>query len=300
MLFVDVEIAGEGGLKEVLDNQKQPLYIEKEETKLNENIDQKEAESSSQEVEKNEKAEESNEEPTSSIPENNSDFVADKNAESQQHLNEEKLVKENANEEAIPKIEEKKPKEKPTKETIKKKRDKKELMEVIRKAEKKKAKEKARKKLLEIAGQAAKKKKNEIFDKMLAGSIADMKKAIGRGKNGNGLGFSGSGSGVLTEGDYEVISSQIYPHWAVPSGIKDVENIIIEIRVQLKETGEVIPSSIKILDEKRYTTDYIFRAAADSARRAVLEASPLKIPRDKIKIFRDFILRFNLKEALGG
>ena len=68
----------------------------------------------------------------------------------------------------------------------------------------------------------------------------------------------------------------------------------------MRDNGEVVPSSVKILDEKRYATDYIFRAAADSARRAVLEASPLNVPKDKIEMFRDFTLRFNVKEALGG
>ena len=103
----------------------------------------------------------------------------------------------------------------------------------------------------------------------------------------------------MTEGDAETISSQIYPHWAVPSGIKDAENFVIEIKVNLKDNGEVIPSSVEILDQQRYKSDHIFRAAADSARRAILEASPLSIPRDKIDMFREFIFRFNVKEALG-
>ncbi|MDR2766318.1 MAG: hypothetical protein LBB63_02540 [Holosporaceae bacterium] len=181
----------------------------------------------------------------------------------------------------------------------KKKRDKNALLEVIRSAEKKKARTEARKKLLSMADDAAKKKKkNSAFDHMLKKSISDMKK---RSKDdAPSDAFSGGGNGNVSGMDYEMISSQIYPHWVVPSGVKDAENITVEIQVQLRDNGEVIPSRVKILDEKRYATDYIFRAAADSARRAILEASPLKIPRNKMYLFREFIFRFNLKEALGG
>jgi hypothetical protein len=70
--------------------------------------------------------------------------------------------------------------------------------------------------------------------------------------------------------------------------------------VQLRDSGEIIQSGVKILDERRYVSDYVFRAAADSARRAILETGTLKIPRDKISLFKKFVLRFNLKEALGG
>ncbi|MDR2781560.1 MAG: hypothetical protein LBB21_03870 [Holosporaceae bacterium] len=231
--------------------------------------------------------------------------IVEQEEPTKEEVKEEKPV---VKEEPVPKIVEKPKEKEKTPETKKKpkKRDRKMLQEVIKHAEKKKAKEKSRKKILEITENAEKekktikKKKNDsTFDKMLNSSINDLKKVSGKGNNGTGA--SSFGSGVsLTDADYEMISSQIYPHWSVPSGIRDVENIIIEIEVQLRDNGEVIPSSVKILDYNRYASDYIFRAAADSARRAVLEASPLRIPRDKMGMFKNFVLRFNLKEALGG
>ncbi|MDR2158020.1 MAG: hypothetical protein LBO02_01745, partial [Holosporaceae bacterium] len=178
------------------------------------------------------------------------------------------------------------------------KRDRKIIMETIKSAEKKKIREKNRKKMLEIAEKAiSKRNKNKAFDQMLNGSINDLKRTAGKGTKGSGAGSFGLGNS-LTDADAEAVSSQIYPHWGVPSGVRDAENIIIEMRIELRENGEVISSSVKILDEKRYATDYIFRAAADSARRAVLEASPLKISKNKIELFRNFVLRFNVKEAL--
>jgi hypothetical protein len=220
----------------------------------------------------------------------------------EQKIDEPKKEENVVQEEPVPKPEKKEPvpevKKKP------KKRKEKILQEVIKHAEKKKAKEKNRKKILEIAEKAEKngkkkKDRDNAFDKMLNNSINDLKKSSGKGSKGTGGGSFGAGAS-LADTDYEIISSQIYPHWAVPSGVRDAENIIIEVEVQLRDNGEVIPSCVKILDERRYASDYVFRAAADSARRAVLEASPLKIPRDKINLFKNFVLRFILKEALGG
>ena len=55
-----------------------------------------------------------------------------------------------------------------------------------------------------------------------------------------------------------------------------------------------------ILDMDRYNSDYVFRSAADSAKRAILEASPFKIPSEKMYLFRDFEFSFNTDKALGG
>ena len=173
------------------------------------------------------------------------------------------------------------------------------MIDVIKKAEKAKKKKDHRKKLRDLADREATRKNDADFEKMLdENSSGGKPNGSGRGKNGTGAGAFGTGNGI-TESDYEVVSSQIYPHWVVPSGVRDAENIIIEIRIELGDNGEVIPSSIKIVDEKKYATDHVFRAAADSARRAILQASPLSIPREKMDLFREITLRFNLKEALG-
>ncbi len=271
-LLMDIEIAGEGELR---DTESQIIHEEK---------------SAKEEIAKPEdKVKEKN------IPEESKEKI-----QPEEKSTSEKQVEEK-NEESIPKKEEEKPKIEPKK---KKKRDRKAFMDAIKNAEKIKDKKKRKKKLQEIAQQASERKKSDSdFDRMLAKNSEDLKrnagKSSGKGKKGSGSGSFGSGKG-LSENGYEMISSQIYPHWAVPSGVRDAENIIIEIHVELRDNGEVIPSSIRIIDEKRYATDYIFRAAADSARRAILEASPLDIPKEKIDLFKEFTLRFNLKEALGG
>ncbi|MDR0968339.1 MAG: hypothetical protein LBL99_01740 [Holosporaceae bacterium] len=312
VLLTDVQIMGEGELQDILDNQERDIAeekpIEPKEEEIKPAEEPKEDLPKPAEEEQPKQEPEPQPEPTPPPPEEPAKEELAKEEAVKEEIKEEirEEPKEDVKEEPIPKEEPApKPKEEPKEEKPKpevkkpKKKNRKALMDAIKTAEKKKTKEKNRKKMLELAEKASKKKKDDAFDKMLNESANALKKTAGQGSKGRGAGAFGLGSG-LTDSDYEMISSQIYPHWAVPSGVRDAENIIIEIQVQLRENGEVIPSSVKILDEKRYATDYIFRAAADSARRAVLEASPLKIPREKIDIFKDFTLRFNLKEALGG
>jgi hypothetical protein len=183
-----------------------------------------------------------------------------------------------------------------------KKRDRKALMDAIKNAEKKKAKENNRKKLLEMAEKDfAKRKRDDTFDKMLNKSMSSFKKTSGESKAYGNNGGSGLGIGL---GDNEsiahIINEQIRPYWNVPSGIKDAEKLIIEVELVFDDVGEVIPSSIKIVDEKRYAMDYIFKAAADSARRAILGVGRFRIPRQKLELEKRYRFRFNVADALRG
>ena len=294
-LLVDVEIAGEGEFREAMENVRRSTSpvdippITKEEQKKEPNvIEEKNIPEMTEELQTSQEI--ASQEPQ----EKTEEPVPDSEEKIEEKTTEEPVTKENIKEE-------KKQKEEKKEKTAKKskKRNKKALIDVIKKAEKAKKKKDHRKKLRDLADREATRKNDADFEKMLdENSSGGKPNGSGRGKNGTGAGAFGTGNGI-TESDYEVVSSQIYPHWVVPSGVRDAENIIIEIRIELGDNGEVIPSSIKIVDEKKYATDHVFRAAADSARRAILQASPLSIPREKMDLFREITLRFNLKEALG-
>ena len=47
---------------------------------------------------------------------------------------------------------------------------------------------------------------------------------------------------------------------------------------------------IEIVENSMYLKDSFYRATADSARRAVLECSPLPLPKNKAELFKSFIL----------
>lgn len=295
MLLMDIEFAGEGELREMLEKQEAPLEEPKipqeekkpepekepeKEEKPPENVEQKPEQEQTTQT-KSEAAEEESQKPNAEPQ----DAEVEK-AEEVEKIEEEpsEPEEENSTEEpsAPPKI------EKP-----KRKKAKKSLKSIVKKADK-------QKKLSDVARKAsAKKKADDNFKKMMRDSIDKLpssKRSSGKGARGSGVGAFGAGGG-LSESDYEVVRSQIYPYWIVPAGVKDAENIIIAIRVKLRDNGEV--ADIKILDENRYNADYVFRAVADSARRAVLEASPLSIPKGKMNLFREFVFSFNLKETLG-
>ena len=56
----------------------------------------------------------------------------------------------------------------------------------------------------------------------------------------------------------------------------------------------------QVVDQARMMTDPFFRAAAESAMRAVLNprCNPLRLPREKFDTWKSFILNFNPKEML--
>ncbi|MBO7537547.1 MAG: hypothetical protein J6T29_04375, partial [Alphaproteobacteria bacterium] len=176
-------------------------------------------------------------------------------------------------------------------------------LEAIKRIEKKNKEKKKR--LAKIADAVknnnAKKKQEDSFSKMLKSEKKTMSRfsgSKGNGGSGNGLGSYGDGMGFV-DSDAAIISNQIIPHWVVAGGVKNAESLTIRIRIKVKDNGEVPASSIEILDKDRYNSDSVFKSAADSAKRAILRASPLKIPAEKMHIFRDFEISFNTDKALG-
>ncbi|MDR1982610.1 MAG: cell envelope integrity protein TolA [Holosporaceae bacterium] len=322
LLLMDIQIAGEGELKDILDSHPQeisPISPHVTEDKAEENktsVEDSQEEKVLQSVQQLESAaqeeitqdatkEEALEDKQSSVAEqedmpSQKEISTETEESSKEKAEDDSREDKTINAEPVPKLEKEKEEVKaPEKKKKPKKRSRKAFMDVIKRAEKKKAKGKNRKKMLEIAEKAAlRKKKNASFDKMLSGTIDDLRKnSGGRGRKGSGAGSFGYGQG-LTDDDEEMIRSQIGPHWIVLAGVRNAETIVVDLQIQLRDNGDVV--EVKVIDEKRYAADHIFRAAADSARRAVLKASPLKIPKDKIELFKDFTFHFDPKEVLGG
>ncbi len=94
------------------------------------------------------------------------------------------------------------------------------------------------------------------------------------------------------------ISNQVYKCWNVPAGALNADKLVILVRVQYGEDGaartvELAPES------KAKLSDPFYRAAADSAMRAVRQCSPLKdMPKDGYHIWQDVEINFNPKDML--
>jgi hypothetical protein len=102
----------------------------------------------------------------------------------------------------------------------------------------------------------------------------------------------------LTTAEKDLLIQQIEQCWNVPAGARDAENLIIEIKAVVNRDGTVDQATV--VDMARYNSDPFFRAAADSARRAVLNprCHPLKVPPDKYEEWHNLDLRFNPKDLL--
>lgn len=168
------------------------------------------------------------------------------------------------------------------------------------KEEQQKKRKKKRHMIANLLAEARKKDKiNSDFDKLLEGfsekdlGIKKRKRNISSKINGQG---GGSGGSDLTDSDYGIIKNQIIPNWSIPIGVQNLDNMLVKLEIRVSDDGTV--NDIVILDESRYNSDTFYRLTVDSARRAVILSSPLKIPRNKIDRFRNFIIVFNPKDAI--
>jgi len=102
---------------------------------------------------------------------------------------------------------------------------------------------------------------------------------------------------AVASSDIEAIGRHIARHWSVPLGAQGAANLVVELHVRLATDGTV--RSVAIEDRARYASDPTFRAAADSAMRAVRLASPLPLPAGRAEQYRDLIIPFDPRRIMG-
>lgn len=103
----------------------------------------------------------------------------------------------------------------------------------------------------------------------------------------------------LSMSEIDAIRSQIARCWNVPAGAKDAHELVIVLHMELDQTGALLQVELANESRSRYSQDNFFRAAADSAMRAVRQCSPLKgLPPEKYQTWRSIDLTFNPKEML--
>ncbi len=100
--------------------------------------------------------------------------------------------------------------------------------------------------------------------------------------------------GQLTMSERDAVRHQIEKCWSFPGGARDAENLVVDIRLRLNADGTVITA--ELVDNARAARDSFFRAAAESARRAVHLCSPLRLPPKKYEEWKNMVLRFNPRE----
>ena len=149
---------------------------------------------------------------------------------------------------------------------------------------------------------AKKKKVNAAFDDLLSSLDKDDALNIKKRKHGASSKLKGEGGGgggtALSSGDYDMIKKQVIPYWIVPTGMQNYEQYVVRLKISVRDDGSITNSDISIDDNVRYNTDKMYRIAVDSAKRALLQASPLKFPKEKIRNLKNFLIVFDPRDAI--
>lgn len=103
----------------------------------------------------------------------------------------------------------------------------------------------------------------------------------------------------LSLSEKDAIRSQIAKCWTVPAGAKNAHELIVVLQVEVERDGSVAKVQLAEVSKRRASGDTFFRAAADSAIRAVKKCSPLKhLPPEKYHSWQMMELTFDPKEML--
>jgi outer membrane biosynthesis protein TonB len=106
----------------------------------------------------------------------------------------------------------------------------------------------------------------------------------------------------LTASQLDLLRQQIERCWDVPAGARDAKDLVVEVKAVVNRDGTVREAAV--VDTGRYNADPFFRAAADSAKRAVLNpqctgpGNPLKLPPDQYEAWHILDLFFNPRDLL--
>ncbi|MDR0744708.1 MAG: cell envelope integrity protein TolA [Holosporales bacterium] len=101
---------------------------------------------------------------------------------------------------------------------------------------------------------------------------------------------------VLTATQIDLIRQTIRKCWHFPAGLKNAEDLIVDIKMELDENGNV--KKAEILNKSRANSDPDFKIASENAYRAVLDpnCNPLPLPKEKYNEWKELELSFNPKD----
>ena len=100
----------------------------------------------------------------------------------------------------------------------------------------------------------------------------------------------------LTASEKDLVREQIARCWNINAGARDAKDLVVEIRASVQPDGTVTQATI--VDQGRVNSDPVFRAAAESARRAFFNpaCTPLKLPPEKYDTWKDLDVDFSPKD----
>ena len=107
-------------------------------------------------------------------------------------------------------------------------------------------------------------------------------------------------AGGLTLSEEDALKAQIFGCWTVPLGLPYDDDLLVRIKLELKQDGTI--SKSEILDHERMNRpgQKFYKVLAESALRAVRICQPLRVPQTGYDKWKTIQLNFNPMEMLRG
>ena len=104
----------------------------------------------------------------------------------------------------------------------------------------------------------------------------------------------------LTLSEEDALRAQIFGCWTVPLGLPYEDDLLVRIKLELKQDGTINKS--EILDHERMNRpgEKVYKVLAESALRAVRICQPLRVPQTGYEKWKNIQLNFNPMEMLKG
>ena len=104
----------------------------------------------------------------------------------------------------------------------------------------------------------------------------------------------------LTLSEEDALKAQIFGCWSIPLGLPYNKNLLVRIKLRLKQDGTVLRS--EILDHVRMNRpgQEFYKVLAESALRAIRLCQPLRVPPTGYERWKDLQLNFDANEMLEG
>ena len=168
--------------------------------------------------------------------------------------------------------------------------------EEAKKREEQKRKEEAKKKREE------KKKQEQAFDPNQIAALLDKRRAQRHAAAGAtlnstpSLGLPSGNAATLSQSEIDALRAQIQACWNPPAGVVDAKELIVRIRLQLREDGSLSANPTLL----NHGSHPIFQIAAESAMRAIKRCQPYKLPIAKYAVWRDVEVTFDPRDMFRG
>lgn len=101
---------------------------------------------------------------------------------------------------------------------------------------------------------------------------------------------------TMSISEIDAFRRQVSQCWNPPVGGLGAEDLLVKVRLLLSKDGS-LKSAPKVINRG---SSPFFRAAADSATRAISQCQPYKLPAKKYKLWRDMIINFDPRHMLQG